>query len=81
MILDKFSLEGKVAIVTGSNQGIGQYYARALAEAGADIIGVSYVTDFSETEKMIKEVGRNLSIYSDKFVDTLPPLFFSINSV
>ena len=29
MILDKFKLEGKTALVTGSNQGIGQMYARA----------------------------------------------------
>ena len=53
MILDKFRLEGKNAMVTGANRGIGQYYAHALAEAGADIIGVSYESDFAETEKMI----------------------------
>lgn len=29
MILDKFKLDGKVALVTGGNQGIGQYYALA----------------------------------------------------
>ena len=55
MILDKFSLKGKVAIVTGSNRGIGQKYALALAEAGADIIGVSYESDFTETIKLIEE--------------------------
>ena len=67
MILDKFKLDGKVAIVTGSNQGIGQMYAVALAEAGADIIGVSNVENFEETEKLIKSTGRNLKHYVSDF--------------
>ena len=37
MILDKFSLEGKVALVTGASRGLGQMIAVALAEAGADV--------------------------------------------
>ena len=37
MILDKFSLKDKIALVTGSSRGIGQFYARALAEAGASL--------------------------------------------
>src|SRR5256885_1252323 len=37
MILDKFRLDGKVALVTGSSSGIGQAIAIALAEAGADV--------------------------------------------
>ena len=41
MILDKFSLNGKVALVTGCKRGIGKAMALGLAEAGADIIGVS----------------------------------------
>ena len=67
MILDKFNLEGKIALVTGSNQGIGQYYALALAQAGADIIGVSYDSDFTETEKLIAETGRKFSSYVSDF--------------
>lgn len=69
MILDKFKLNGKTALVTGSNRGIGQYYALALAEAGADIIGVSYESDFQETEKMITSVGRNFKAYTCDFSD------------
>lgn len=67
MILDKFKLDGKVALVTGSNQGIGQYYALALAQAGADIIGVSYVDDFTETEKLIAGTGRKFKSYVSDF--------------
>ena len=67
MVLDQFSLKGKIAIVTGSNQGIGQKYALALAEAGADIIGVSYVEDFSETIKLIQDTGRNIKTYVSDF--------------
>src|SRR5688500_16239669 len=37
MILDKFSLEGKVALVTGASRGLGQKIAVALAEAGANV--------------------------------------------
>jgi 2-deoxy-D-gluconate 3-dehydrogenase len=69
MILDKFSLDGRTALVTGSNQGIGQAYAKALAEAGADIIGVSYQSDFTETEKIIMATGRNFKSYMSDFSD------------
>jgi 2-deoxy-D-gluconate 3-dehydrogenase len=67
MVLDKFKLNGKTAIVTGSNQGIGQMYAKALAEAGADIIGVSYSDDFEETEKIIRAAGRKFKYYVSDF--------------
>ena len=40
-ILDDFQLNGKVALVTGCRRGIGKSMAVGLAEAGADIIGVS----------------------------------------
>ena len=69
MILDKFKLNDRSAIVTGSNRGIGQYYALALAEAGADIIGVSYESDFKETEKMVTGIGRKFKSYVCDFSD------------
>ncbi|MDX2151940.1 MAG: SDR family oxidoreductase [Bryobacteraceae bacterium] len=40
-VLDLFRLDGKLALVTGCRRGIGRAMALALAEAGADIIGVS----------------------------------------
>ena len=39
-ILDTFKLDGKTALVTGCSRGIGRTMAEALADAGADIIGV-----------------------------------------
>ena len=67
MILEKFNLNGKIALVSGSNKGIGQFYAVALAEAGADIIGVSFENDFSETEKLIRAAGRKFTSYISDF--------------
>ncbi len=57
MILDSFQLEGKVAIVTGCDTGLGQGMARALAEAGADIVGVN-VSDPKETQAVVEKLGR-----------------------
>lgn len=55
--MNKFSLEGKVAIITGAGVGLGQGIALAMAEAGADIVGVSHV-EMKETEKLVTEMGR-----------------------
>lgn len=54
MILDDFKLNGKVAIVTGCNTGLGQGMACALAEAGADIFGV-YRSDPGNTPELIEK--------------------------
>ena len=67
MILDSFKLDGKTALVTGCNKGIGQYYALALAEVGADIIGVASGDNFLETEKLITGVGRKFKSYISDF--------------
>ncbi|WP_374165803.1 SDR family oxidoreductase [Arcticibacter sp. MXS-1] len=60
-----FDLTGKVALVTGCNRGIGKAMAVALAEAGADIIGVSssIALTGSETELAVRQVGRNFRAY------------------
>jgi len=53
MILDKFNLSGKVALVTGSNTGLGQGFCIAMAEAGAKVIGVSRRPS-TETAEILK---------------------------
>ena len=57
MILDQFKLDGKVAIVTGCNRGIGKGMALGLAEAGADIAGVFHSTG-TGVEEEIAAMGR-----------------------
>ena len=54
MILDMFSLKGKVAVVTGSNTGLGQGISKAFVEAGAKVLGVSRSAS-DETQKMLGE--------------------------
>jgi 2-deoxy-D-gluconate 3-dehydrogenase len=63
--LDLFRLDGKVALVTGCRRGIGKAMALALAEAGADIAGVSrsLETSGSEIESEVRALGRRFSGY------------------
>ena len=57
MDLSLFSLEGKVAAVTGVSRGLGQGMAVALAKAGADIIGIG-LRGMGETRTMVEAEGR-----------------------
>jgi len=65
-IMDKFGLDGKTALVTGCRSGIGRAFAQALAEAGADIVGVSSTLESSgsEVEKDVLETGQEFKGYS-----------------
>src|SRR5947207_757328 len=57
MILDKFKLNGRNAIVTGASRGLGQAMAIGLAEAGADVALVAS-TSTEATAKKIRALGR-----------------------
>ncbi|MEH6550600.1 MAG: SDR family NAD(P)-dependent oxidoreductase [Pseudomonadales bacterium] len=70
-MMEQFSLQGKVALVTGCKRGIGQAMAVALAEAGADIIGVSASLELqgSAVEQQVRALGRSFSAYQCDFSD------------
>jgi NAD(P)-dependent dehydrogenase (short-subunit alcohol dehydrogenase family) len=54
-----FDLKGQTAIVTGTSRGLGQYFARALAKAGADLVLTSRNREsLAPFEKEIKSLGR-----------------------
>jgi 2-deoxy-D-gluconate 3-dehydrogenase len=66
-----FRTDGKLALVTGCSRGIGMAIAVALAEAGADIIGVSHSmpASGSEVEKAVKAAGKKFYPYQADFSD------------
>ncbi len=66
-----FDLSGKIALVTGCNKGIGKAMALGLAEAGADIIGVSATLALSgsDIEKEVLATGRSFKAYTADLSD------------
>jgi 2-deoxy-D-gluconate 3-dehydrogenase len=64
--LDMFRLDGRTALVTGCRRGIGKAMALAIAEAGADIIGVSRSLESSnsEIEQEVTRLGRKFKGYA-----------------
>lgn len=68
-VLDQFSLVGKTALVTGCKRGIGKAMAVALAEAGADIIGVSSTLEAEDSNvfRQVTSLGRRFTGYPCDF--------------
>jgi len=69
--MNSFSLEGKTALVTGCKRGIGKAMAIGLAEAGANIIGVSATleTSGSAVEQEVTALGKTFKGYACDFSD------------
>lgn len=74
-----FDLSGKTALVTGCKRGIGLAMAVGLAEAGADIVGVSASLELSgsEVEKAVTALGRKFTAYQCDFADRAAVLAFA----
>ena len=69
-VIESFNLAGKVALVTGAKRGIGKGMAIALAQAGADIIGVSATLEpGSAVEEEVTALGRKFKGYACDFSD------------
>lgn len=76
MILDKFSLKGKVAIVTGSDTGLGQGFSKAFVEAGAKVLGVSNMPS-TATQEML---GADNFQFIQADLSTLDPIENIVNT-
>lgn len=70
-ILNAFDLTGKTALVTGCKRGIGKSMAVALAEVGADIVGVSATLELegSAVEKEVTSLGQSFQAFQCEFAD------------
>ena len=69
-LLDKFRLDGKVAVVTGAGKGIGAGIARAFAEAGADVvIGARTAADLERVAQDIRAMGRRALVVTTDVLD------------
>lgn len=71
MILDRFAVTDRVAIVTGAGQGIGRSIAIGLAEAGADVVVAARTTsDLAEVVARIEETGRRGFVVQTDVMET-----------
>ncbi len=67
--MDYFSLKGKVAIVTGANQGLGMGYAVAFAKAGADLYIPHFTEDVSDVKRLVEAEGRKVAFIRGDLTD------------
>ena len=77
MVLDSFKLDGKVALVTGAGQGLGQAMALGLAEAGADIASLDRA-GCAGTCESVRALGRK---YFESVVDLREASVDQLNDV
>jgi 2-deoxy-D-gluconate 3-dehydrogenase len=78
MILDKFKLDGRVALVTGASAGLGAAIAVALAEAGANVVVHGNSRAPEKTCELLKGSGRrSLAVRGDLSDKTVPQLLIA----
>ncbi|MSQ41521.1 MAG: SDR family oxidoreductase [Dehalococcoidia bacterium] len=71
VILDRFDLSGRSAIVTGAGSGLGRAMAIALAQAGADIVGVGRRREvLEESRGMVEALGRRFLVHPTDVTDS-----------
>ncbi|MBI4572552.1 MAG: SDR family oxidoreductase [candidate division NC10 bacterium] len=73
----EFDLSGKVAIVTGASRGLGQYFSRALARAGADVVITSRTLEsLAQTQADIEAMGRTAvpCVLDVRRLETIQPM-------
>jgi 2-deoxy-D-gluconate 3-dehydrogenase len=79
-MLDNFNLKGKVAIVTGASQGLGQGMVLGLAKAGADIVGVG-IGNMDETKALVEELGQKfVGLHANLISDSVESFTELVNS-
>ena len=59
--IDKFSLKGKVALITGTSTGLGQGITLAYVQAGAKVVGVDYMAQQEDTVAKVKALGGDFT--------------------
>jgi NAD(P)-dependent dehydrogenase (short-subunit alcohol dehydrogenase family) len=71
-MLEKFRLDGKVALITGGNRGIGLAIAHALGEAGAKLV-ISGRSKVPESEKSLADAGYDFEFIAADITDPTAP--------
>lgn len=70
--LDKFSLKGKVALVTGTSTGLGQGITLAYVQAGAKVVGVDYMATQGDTVAKVKALGGEFTPVQKDLIKATP---------
>jgi NAD(P)-dependent dehydrogenase (short-subunit alcohol dehydrogenase family) len=69
-VLDRFRLDGKVAVITGASSGLGVAFAQAFAEAGADVaLGARRVDRLADTAALVEKAGRRALTHGTDVAD------------